>query len=426
MSGAFSEITEYDLEFDEAWYLQAYPDIAKAVQDGAIPSALTHYIRFGREEGRLPIAFDPNWYSRVYPVAAQEVGSTDAHALHQHYLSVGLFRGYRPHPSADRLKNAAKISSSFGGLWIDHANAHDVIAGKYAVGQIDRQDASLLKSYVKDGYVRLSGAIPPVLVDRAEEALDNAYSGRIDNLLFECHAISQVHCPWVAGVRENPAKALDIHWWSEDIRNIIFCDSIARFLHLIFERPALVSQSLGFYRGSGQPLHQDSAYVPYSLPLQFTASWIALEDIAAGSGELEYLVGSHKVLPEYTYPGGFKSASESARFGTEKTAITEAVVAHEKQIATNGQRRALKRETFIAKRGDVLFWHADLAHGGSPISLKRSRKSVVTHYCPREVAPLYFENVPATIRKHGACDCYTSGVYREQGFEQSIRLEAIR
>ena len=44
----------------------------------------------------------------------------------------------------------------------------------------------------------------------------------MDNLLFEYHRISLIHCPWALGVKDHPAKALDIHWWSEDIRNIIF------------------------------------------------------------------------------------------------------------------------------------------------------------------------------------------------------------
>ena len=173
-----------------------------------------------------------------------------------------------------------------------------------------------------------------------------------------------------------------------------FCDAITHFLHLIFERPALASQTLVSYRGSGQPFHQDSAYVPYSLPLQFTASWIALENVAAGAGELEYLVGSHNALPEYTYPGGYKSASESQRYGTEKAAVSEAIKVHEKQIATEGQRRALTRETLLAKRGDVLFWHADLAHGGSPISLSRSRKSVVTHSLSEGSGAIVFRQCP--------------------------------
>ena len=43
---------------------------------------------------------------------------------------------------------------------------------------------------------------------------------------------------------------------------------------------------------------------------------------------------------------------------------------------------------------DVLFWNADLAHGGAPISSVQTRKSVVTHYCPADVVPIYFERTP--------------------------------
>jgi phytanoyl-CoA hydroxylase len=61
-------------------------------------------------------------------------------------------------------------------------------------------------------------------------------------------------------------------------------------------------------------------------------------------------------------------------------------------LPIRSREHGLKRETFMAKRGDVLIWNADLAHGGSPISSEHSRKSVVTHYCTAEAVPSYFEN----------------------------------
>jgi uncharacterized Fe-S radical SAM superfamily protein PflX len=39
--------------FDEAAYLQANPDVARAVAAGSIASGEYHYDRFGRQEGRL-------------------------------------------------------------------------------------------------------------------------------------------------------------------------------------------------------------------------------------------------------------------------------------------------------------------------------------------------------------------------------------
>jgi len=39
--------------------------------------------------------------------------------------------------------------------------------------------------------------------------------------------------------------------------------------------------------------------------MEFAASWIALEDIQPGSGELEYYKGSHK-LDDYVFEGQHK------------------------------------------------------------------------------------------------------------------------
>lgn len=414
MDSCGQEVDGQEVEFDEVWYLDRYPDVAQAVRNGVIPSGRHHYINFGRDEGRLPCAyaFDPEWYAATYPLAIAETEDASPSALRQHYLNVGRFRGYLAHRKSTRPTSPAGIASAFGGLWIDHANVKDLIAGRFELDSINTEEAAVLTAFARDGYVKLPDPLPAPLIDQAEEALEAAYSGRMSALLFECPAVSPGrHCTWSAGVRNNAAKALDIHWWSPDIRNVIFANPVTRFLRLIFERPALASQTLGFYRGSGQSYHQDSAYVPYSLPRQFVASWIALEDVVVGAGELQYWVGSHKALPEYTYPGGHRNVSESVRCGADEASISTAVEAHVKQIVEQAGNRQLKRETFLARRGEVLFWHADLAHGGAAISLNRTRKSVVTHYCPKEVAPAYFENVRSELRKHGTCDYYSSGLY---------------
>ena len=39
------------------------------------------------------------------------------------------------------------------------------------------------------------------------------------------------------------------------------------------------------------------------------------------------------------------------------------------------------RGSFLARKGDILIWHADLAHGGSPVKHPGiTRKSLVTHF----------------------------------------------
>ena len=142
---------------------------------------------------------------------------------------------------------------------------------------------------------------------------------------------------------------------------------------------AAAFQSLGFYYGSQQELHQDSAFVRVSSPLEFVASWIALEDISPGSGELEYYPGSH-ALPHYLFGGKY---------------LWVDVGDPELQLFSGGlQSRArdagLSPQRFLAKKGDVLIWSAGLMHGGSPVELPdRTRKSLVTHYCPADLNPMY-------------------------------------
>ena len=51
---------------DEAFYMQTYPDVAKAVAEGGL-TAMEHYCNHGFAEGRRAFAFDRNWYSTAYP-----------------------------------------------------------------------------------------------------------------------------------------------------------------------------------------------------------------------------------------------------------------------------------------------------------------------------------------------------------------------
>jgi hypothetical protein len=58
----------------------------------------------------------------------------------------------------------------------------------------------------------------------------------------------------------------------------------------------------------------------------------------------------------------------------------------------------------------VLIWHADLVHGGHPVSREITRKSVVTHYCPRYLVPLFSEHMAARFHEHDG-HLYTSHCY---------------
>jgi len=52
---------------DEAWYLQTYPTIARAVARGAIPSAAHHFLAHGYFENRSPFATDREDFRSPWP-----------------------------------------------------------------------------------------------------------------------------------------------------------------------------------------------------------------------------------------------------------------------------------------------------------------------------------------------------------------------
>ncbi len=188
--------------------------------------------------------------------------------------------------------------------------------------------------------------------------------------------------------KERAVKLLDLHSVSHAARQIIFSKKIERFLTILFERPALATQTLYFRWGSRQEMHQDSAFVKISSPMELVASWVALEDISPNSGELEFFVGSHR-LEDYLFEGSSKWMPVGS---SEYRAYVDS-------LHNRCSERGLARERFLAKKGDVLLWSADLVHGGSSyVSKGITRKSLVTHYCPISCSPIYGIGLAETSR----------------------------
>jgi phytanoyl-CoA hydroxylase len=398
-------------QFDEVAYLRLYPDIARAIAEGREAGAWQHYDRHGRREGRKANDFDAEFYLRAYPAAKQEIAAGLAVTAFEHYCRFGRFRGFVANAKAPRPANAAAMTSRFGGLWPDLPNAADLIEGKLEIGQITERQAEKLTFWMSNGYVILQNAIPAPLADRAALDLERAYAGGFPDLKFECHAIAADHLHWQPELNPHPAKALDIHHFSPAVRDLMFAGAITEFLGLIFEAKAFASQTLGFLRGSAQEGHQDSAYVPYTLPRQFAATWIALEDVTIGAGELFYYPGSHR-FEDFIYKDHFKSVHEAQRVTGERPARQQ-VERHVRSLEERATLRGIAKTPFAAKKGDVLVWHADLVHGGNPVSEVTTRKSIVAHYCPKHLSPLFSEHLRTKVWDH-AGHRYTSGHYSSE------------
>ena len=105
-------------------------------------------------------------------------------------------------------------------------------------------------------------------------------------------------------------------------------------------------------------MHNDTAYVVVDEPKSLCAIWVALEDIEPGTGELIYYPGSHR-FSDFLYGDKRKNWSQTE----DGNQLHDH---HLFWIHDEAKRRGIPLETFRPKKGDVLFWHADLCHGGGP------------------------------------------------------------
>lgn len=275
--------------------------------------------------------------------------------------------------------------SRFGGFWTDLSNAHDLVAQKLEAGAFSEDEAETLRHWIDHGWVILRNAVAPEVVDQVKDDVEKAWTGAFSSVWVEYHSYHVLRTSKARpDLRHRAAKMLDLYIDSAAARNAMFADPIRRFLNLVFERAPMAFQSLTFIRGSEQAIHQDTAYVVVSSPIELAASWIALEDIVPGSGELLYYDGSHKI-EEFLFQGKNKNMEPDDPDHGEFLASL-----HEKSKALGCEMK-----TFLPKKGDALIWSADLAHGGAPIeSEEQTRKSLVTHYCPVDRDPGYFRRGP--------------------------------
>jgi hypothetical protein len=292
-----------------------------------------------------------------------------------------LYVGSPPPPSKAEAAPSAKTLSRFGGLWIDREDWLDELALRHRTGRLSDELSESIFRFVRDGYHILPGAVSQQVVEACIADVERLWQNPPERLLIE--SWEENKCQLItarADYRYGKTKLCDVYAFSDPIRQAIAAPRVMEFLRAIFDDKPKAFQGLHFSKGSEQAIHKDSAYVKVdTAPMHLAASWTALEDVRPGTGELLYFVGSHRA-PEYLFAGHNKwveiNQSEDTRF---VASLHEDMVKYKQKLGS-----------FLAKTGDVLIWHADLAHGGSPIQHPgATRNSQVTHFTTKSDEPWY-------------------------------------
>jgi phytanoyl-CoA hydroxylase len=169
--------------------------------------------------------------------------------------------------------------------------------------------------------------------------------------------------------KQNVYKLNDAFIVYPEVRDLALDDYLESVLSYLVSGKVCVCNSLHFERGSQQGLHVDTFYMPPPASGQLIAVSICLEDVHPDAGPLNYVPQSHTIPPFLNDDGGrnVRSAEEQEQANWYYQAAI--------------RDRGLHEDFFLGRAGDVIIWHEQLVHGGSPIrDLRRTRKSLVVHY----------------------------------------------
>lgn len=263
--------------------------------------------------------------------------------------------------------------------WIDRADADiDGFLKTFPVPADYPYDlGEKLRFWRENGYVILEGAVPPVWLDQLwaeiEQTIREHKKHHLKSLVYQFNdqketPICEVPEEKLSGIG---ARLIEYHNSSVGAKRVMTHPNIATFLRAVFNEPVAVFQSLIFKYGSQQDVHQDFPWVRSQIASHLAAAWIPLEDVHPDSGPLFYYPGSHR-MPKFNFGTGILYRADESLYRDKDFA---------QYLEKTAEGAGLKKSTLLLKKGDILIWHAALAHGGNRIGNPAlTRKSFVCHY----------------------------------------------
>jgi Lon protease-like protein len=263
--------------------------------------------------------------------------------------------------------------------WPFEPAAEERFARELAAGRMTEDEAQRLRGFAAKGYTIWERLIPPAEIDALLADVDDIrrHPGHFLTTDFR-HALPYRY----SGEDFDSFESIfDPYVNLASARRVSFHPTVLRFLELLFDARPVAFQQLLFQRSNGHPLHQDTAYVCVDQPLLLAATWIALEDVVQGRGELTYFEASHRI-PHFRFHDGSK------RFD----AAHDPPEPYGRHIQESLRAMNCEKRDFLARKGDVFLWAADLVHGSNPRTRpeEETRRSLVTHYCPETTRPFWF------------------------------------
>ena len=294
-----------------------------------------------------------------------------------------LFKSRRPRPRTWRFTQDDLP-------WFSRGDALGILERRRRDEKLADADFEMLRKWVVDGYFVHPAAVPEAHIDALACDVDALWttSEPVHGLLMvdlrvdpDKDAVTIPHAELIAMPLEQRFAIRDRSYWrihgfhfhKESAKAILNNAELARLASLIMGRRADPVFTINFMYGSRQSLHQDSGVFHIAPPHYLAGAWLACEDISPDSGPLVYCPGSHR---EPLFPGFDNYPQTNLR-----TMPKERMQEYYDYI--NKLAEKYEKRLFIAKKGEILFWHGLLIHGGSEVKRPDlTRRSYVCHYIP--------------------------------------------
>ena len=225
-----------------------------------------------------------------------------------------------------------------------------------------------------EGFLILRGLIGPEEIARLKAIVDDEWNHGAGN----DHHVDVLSGPnggktfrmaeVPEGSRKEVYKLNNLFARRQDVRRIALSARLRQACEELLEGEPLICNSLNFERGSQQPYHIDTWYMPPPVDNRMVAASIAIDDVGPDNGPISYYPGSH-LIPAWRFSDG--------RLNENRAEMPQCLDYLQREIDARG----LKEVELRAKSGDVFIWHAQLLHGGRPIrDMRLTRSSLVVHY----------------------------------------------
>ena len=337
-----------------------------------------------------------------------------------------------PNPAVDireiHVLRAENFPHSMQVPWLDQPDWRERVDALLRAGEISAEQAELCTHWAEQGYVIVPKMFSDTMLDRAWHRYED---------LIKQETLIPVEDYGASSGNTLPGRVLNPHFQVPEFAAILQDKAATELVSLLLGTRSLPFQTIAGHKGSQQLAHSDSIHMTTYPQGYLVANWVAFEDIAPDSGPLEFYPGSHR-LP-YAYSRECGIGLDEGRVG---------YVAYHAKYETFVQRKiaehALQPAYFHANKGDVLFWHANLLHGGSRIKKPlSSRHALVCHYfaegcvCYHDYtgSPSHLMEYPLLERRHFSAEDYlrlnpdvaAAGVdaythYLEFGFSEKRRV----